>query len=551
MPSFSALVLLSILGVVLAALFLGWTYVRSKRSVPAPPAPPPPEPVEDVSSPFQLLADCTSDLVFLVDEEGRITYASPSAERTFGTRLAAIRGQPFTIRTVKEDRCVAEEMLSSARKEGSARGTLRVMLPGGVVRAYDTLVDATSGAEPGVVVVSGRDVTEQLRLAAQLRQAQKMEAVGRLAAGVAHDFNNMIAVIRSGTALARESLPQGHSAHADLADVASAADRGAALTRQLLSFARTESVGARCADVSLVLAEMSRFVPRLMGRGIQVRFVEGPGLGEVPVSATGLEQVVLNLVINARDAMPSGGWITVEARRIDVRSTEGTSLSPGPHVEIAVRDQGTGMSAEVRGRLFEPFFTTKASGMGSGLGLATSREIVEGGGGTIEVETEEGRGTVIRVLLPRVALVTGQPALAVPEGSVGRRSRILLVDHDPALVALLSRMLAARGHEVIAAASPLEARQQAASFPGAVDVILTGLDLGDHHGVTVLGEVRRTSPKARAILLSGEIRDVADVDHLLEAGVELVRRPVPPEALVEAVERAAARAPVLRQPGEA
>jgi CheY-like chemotaxis protein len=361
----------------------------------------------------------------------------------------------------------------------------------------------------------------------------------------------MIAVIRSGTALARESLPQGHPAHADLADVASAADRGAALTRQLLSFARTEVAGVRRTDVSLVLAEMARFVPRLMGRGIQVRFVEGPALGEVPLSATGLEQVILNLVLNARDAMPSGGWITVEARRVDIRNEEGASLSPGPHVEISVRDQGTGMTAEVRRRLFEPFFTTKESGMGSGLGLATSREIVEGGAGAIEVETEEGRGTVIRVLLPRIALAAVQRRLAAPESGAGRRSRVLLVDHDPALVALLSRMLAARGHEVIAAASPLEARQQAASFPGAVDVILTGLDLGNDHGVTVLGEVRRTSPRARAILLSGEVRDGGDVDHLLEAGVELVRRPVPPEALVEAVERAAARAPVLREPAVA
>jgi two-component system cell cycle sensor histidine kinase/response regulator CckA len=550
MPSFSALVLSSILGVALAALFLGWTYVRSGRGAPSTRSPAP-APVDDGSAAFQLLADCSSDLVLLVDAGGRIVYASPSTERAFAARLAEIRGQPFMIRTVKEDRSVAEEMLAVAHRDGSARGTLHVILPGRIVRAYDTLVDATRGGEPGVLVVSGRDVTEQLLLAGQLRQAQKMEAVGRLAAGVAHDFNNMIAVIRSGTELARDSLPPGHPAHADLADVACAADRGAAITRQLLSFARVESAGARRTDVALVFAEMARFVPRLMGRGIQVRFVEGATLGEVPLSATALEQVILNLVLNARDAMPSGGWITVEARRVDLRSREGTALSPGPHVEISVRDQGTGMSDEVRRRLFEPFFTTKVSGMGSGLGLATSREIVEGGGGAIEVDTEEGRGSVIRVLLPRLALATGLPALAVPEPGVGRRSRILLVDHDPALVALLSRLLAARGHEVIVAASPLEARQQAASFPGAVDVILTGLDLGRDHGVTVLGEVRRTSPRARAILLSGEVRDPADVDHLLEAGVELVRRPVPPEALVEAVERAAARAPILREPAVA
>ncbi len=550
MPSFPTLVLLSLLGVALAGLFLVWTHVRSRKVLLAAPLPPPGS-AEDGSAVFQLLADCSSDLVFLVDAGGRIAYASPSAERMFATPLATIRGQPFTIRTVKEDRTIAEEMLAVARRDGSARGTLRVLLPDGATRAYDTLVDASTGRDPGVVVVSGRDVTEQRRLAAQLRQAQKMEAVGRLASGVAHDFNNMIAVIRSGTTLARESLPAGHPAHADLADVASAADRGAALTRQLLSFARLESAGVRRTDVSRVLAELTGFVPRLMGRGIQVRFVEGPGLGEVPLSATGLEQVILNLILNARDAMSAGGWITVDARRIDLRSREGSGLSPGPHVEIAVRDQGTGMTEEVRRQIFQPFFTTKPSGMGSGLGLATSREIVEGGGGAIEVETEEGRGTVMRVLLPRLTLAAAQPMVPVPENGVGRRSRVLIVDHDPALVALLSRMLAARGHEVIAAASPLEARQQAASFPGAVDVILTGLDLGNDHGVTVLGEVRRTSPRARAILLSGEVHDPSDFEHLLEAGVELVRRPVLPEALVEAVERAASRAPIVREPAVA
>jgi signal transduction histidine kinase/ActR/RegA family two-component response regulator len=438
-----------------------------------------------------------------------------------------------------------------ARLEGAARGSLNATLPSGEVRAYDTHVDATQGVAPGALVVSGRDITEQLRLSDQLRQAQRVEALGRLAAGLAHDFNSLLAVIQSGAALAAEQLPSGHPAQDDLADVAAAAGRGAALTRQLLAFARKDSAHAPRADVASVLAEMARFVPRLVGRGVQVRFAEGTTLGEVPVSSTGLEQVILNLAINARDAMPKGGWITIEARRVEVRSGDGSSLSPGPHVEFSVHDQGPGMSEEVRRHLFEPFFTTKAPDAGSGLGLATSRGIVEGAGGTIEVDTEEGRGSVFRVLLPRLSLAPGQHGLVPPGIPAARRSRVLLVDHDPDLVALLSRLLAARGHEVIAAASATEARLQAASFPGAVDVVLTGIELGDDHGATVLGEVRRTSPKVRVVLLAGDVHVASDVDHLVTDDVEFVKRPVLAETLVDLVERAVEREPARRQPAMA
>ena len=533
-----------------AALFFAWAHHREARSA-AGSEPAPCQGGAEAASAFRLLSDCSSDLVVLVDADGKMTYASRSVERTFGVPLSALRGVPLVERFVEPDRARGVELLERARKHGSARATLRATLPNGDVRAYDTMVDASRGGDPGVLAVSGRDITEHLRLSAQLRQAQKLEAVGRMAAGVAHDFNNLLAVIQSGTALARESLPPGHPAHADLADVATAADRGVAVTRQLLSFARKEAPGARRADVAAVLAELARFVPRLVGRGHQVRFLEGPALGEVPLSSTSLEQVVLNLSINARDATPSGGWIKLEARRVEVRDGDSSGLPPGPYVELAVHDQGTGMPAEVRKRIFEPFFTTKAPGLGSGLGLAVSLGIVEGAGGTIEVDTEEGRGSVFRVLLPHVAVVPGVAVVPKATAPGDRRSRVLLVDHDPALVAMLSRLLAARGHEVIAAATAMEARQQAASFPGAVDVVLTGLELGDEHGVTILGEVKRTSPRARAVLLSGEVREASDVDHLLEAGVELVRRPVPAEALVEVVERAAARSLVRRDPAMA
>ncbi len=495
---------------------------------------------------FRLLADCSSDLVFLVDRQGNIAYASPSVERTFGTTLSSMRGRPFERRVVEGDRELAADLMARARRDGTARGTIRATTASGEVRSYDALADASRAVGPELVAISGRDVTEQVQLAAQLRQAQKLEAVGRLAAGVAHDFNNLLAVVQSGAALAREQLPPGHPAHADLADVATASDRGAALTRQLLSFSRKERPGTERCDVARVIAELAGFLPRLLGQGIRIHIAGEPGLGQLPISAVCLEQVLLNLVLNARDAMPGGGWIRVEARRVDLRSGGEAGLPAGPHVEIAVHDQGTGMDEAVRRRLFEPFFTTKEPGRGSGLGLATSRGIVEGAGGTIEVESEPGRGSVFRVLLPRLA---PGPQLVFPTGTRearSRRSRVLLVDRDPAAVAHLSRLLAARGHEVIVAASVVEARQQAASFPGAVDVVLTSLVVGEEAGVAVLGEVRRTSPRVRSILVAEEVRHDADVDHLLESGVELVRGPVTSAALVEVVDRASTSHPPRR-----
>jgi signal transduction histidine kinase/CheY-like chemotaxis protein len=382
-------------------------------------------------------------------------------------------------------------------------------------------------------------------------QRQKLEAVGRLAGGVAHDFNNILAVVQSGASLAREGLPPGHPAHADLADVSAAADRGAALARQLLAFTRPEGEEVQRSDVRRVLAELARFVPRLMGSAIRVRVSEQGNVGEVPVSTTRLEQVILNLAINARDAMPSGGWIRIEARRREMRDGESPMLAAGPYVEIAVSDEGTGISEQVRRRIFEPFFSTKEPGHGSGLGLATSLGIVARSGGAIDVESEPGKGSTFRVLLPRLPPTRKASPLPGVVVSSSRRSRVLIVDHDPALVALLSRLLAARGHEVATAATAAEARQQAASYPGAVDVVVAGFELGKAPGETVLREVRRTSSQVRAVLVADDERDPSEVERFREAGVELVLRPVSAEDLVEVVERAASKAPAGRVPAMA
>jgi CheY-like chemotaxis protein len=249
--------------------------------------------------------------------------------------------------------------------------------------------------------------------------------------------------------------------------------------------------------------------------------------------------------------MPSGGWIRIAARRREIRDGELPPLAAGPYVEIAVTDEGTGISEQVRLHIFEPFFSTKEPGRGSGLGLATSLGIVAQAGGAIDVDSEPGKGSTFRVLLPRLASPRTTFHIGGAILSSARRSRVLIVDHDPALVALLSSLLAARGHEVATASTAVEARHQAASFPGAVDVVVAGFDLGEAQGEAVLGEVRRTSSQARAVLVADDERDPTEVEHLLGSGVERVRRPVSAEALVEVVERVAGRARVRRAPAMA
>jgi two-component system, cell cycle sensor histidine kinase and response regulator CckA len=482
----------------------------------------------------RIVASATGDLMALLDDEGRVLQLSPSAERKLDLRSPTeARGRGLASLLGPKDGPLAASLVAEALRAGHSHGVVRAFGNPGPPRWYELVMDATDAQGRRVIAVLGRDVTEQRMLAGQLQQAQKMEAMGRLAGGVAHDFNNVLTIIRSGAMLARETLPTGHPAHVDLADISAAADRAAALTRQLLAFARGNARRDERSDAEDVLSSLGVLLPRAVGGGVRILVDVGPGLGEIPLGATSLEQVVLNLVINARDAMPSGGRVRLSARRREARPGDGSGLAPGPVVEIAVSDEGTGMDDSVRSHVFEPFFTTKGAGGGTGLGLSTSLGIVREAGGNILVESVPGKGSTFRVLVPR----TGGGGEAETLRAAPRGRKVLLVDRDPAFVALATRQLAAHGLQAWVAASVSEARQMAASEPGTVDVLVVDLSLGEEHGIEAVGEVRRTNPGARVVLLSGEVRDEADVDHLLDAGIEVVRKPVPPEVLVEAVER--------------
>jgi signal transduction histidine kinase len=249
-----------------------------------------------------------------------------------------------------------------------------------------------------------RTQTALRALEEQHRQAQKMEAIGRLASAVAHDFNNVLAVITTCSDLALEDLPPDATIRPEILEIRQAAERAAKLTRQLLAFSRRQPVSPQRVDVNALVENMTGMLRRLLGATVTASFTPAPGVGAVWADAGGLEQVVMNLAVNARDAMPHGGRLTLATREVEVDATLAAALGaqPGPYVVLAMTDTGTGMDADTRAHLFEPFFTTKAEGMGTGLGLATVYGIVQQAGGFIQVESEPGKGSTFRVYLPRV-----------------------------------------------------------------------------------------------------------------------------------------------------
>jgi hypothetical protein len=370
----------------------------------------------------------------------------------------------------------------------------------------------------------GIDITESRKLEAQLRQAQKMDAVGQLAGGIAHDFNNLLGVILANVEHAREDAACPLMLAEELDEIESAAQRATVLTRQLLAFSRKQP--QRCEPVALdqVVVGCEKMLSRIVGEDIEISTVLGPELASIQADPSQLEQVLVNLVINARDAMPTGGLLIIETRNreLDAVHAPALGLFPGPFVELTVQDTGTGMDAETRARAFEPFFTTKAVGKGTGLGLSTVFGIVEQSRGAIEVESEPGDGTVFRLYFPAVPraveLATPAAELAPERG----HECVLLVEDDPPLRTAIRRHLHSLGystHEAPSANAGLELLRD----PGLhVDLLLTDLVMPGLDGRAFALEAQRVRPGLRVVFMSGFTEHAAvktarfEIDHFVE-----------------------------------
>ena len=377
------------------------------------------------------------------------------------------------------------------------------------------------------------------RTEAQLRQAQKMEAVGRLAGGVAHDFNNLLSVVLSYSSMIAADLQPGDPMRDDVEEIEKAGKRAAELTRQLLMFSRQEVTEPRVLDLNDVLANMDKMLQRILGEDVDLVFLREPALGRVRVDPSHIEQVIMNLVVNSRDAMPKGGKLTIETKNLvlsEAHAQEHLGVTPGPYVMLAVSDTGIGMDQATQAHMFEPFYTTKEKGKGTGLGLSTVFGIVQQCGGSIWVYSELGIGTTFKVYIP---LIDAHPDL-IPvsrtlPSTLGGSETILLVEDEDQIRAVARGILRKHGYQVIEAANAGEALLHCENYAGAIDILVTDVVMPQMSGPELAKRLLRIRPGLKVLCMSGYTDDALVRHGAIEDGVAYLQKPITPEKLARKV----------------
>jgi signal transduction histidine kinase len=373
----------------------------------------------------------------------------------------------------------------------------------------------------------------------QLRHAQKMEAIGRLAGGVAHDFNNLLTAIIGYTDLINERLDENDPTSRDVREIRRAADRATALTRQLLAFSRRQFLNPTVLDVNETVSGLLQMLPRLIGEHIETTTRLWPALGLVKADAAQIEQIVMNLVLNARDAMPTGGHLTIETANVELTDdrirAEGMNVPSGDYVMLSIADTGSGMDAATRARAFEPFFTTKAKGKGTGLGLATVYGIVDQTGGGIALDTAPGRGTSIRIYLPVTTALMEPDRPPVPPLQTEGTETLLLVEDNAAVRELSMRALRKRGYTVYEARNADEAIEWASNSGVKPQLLVTDVVMPGLSGPNLAARLMQQNPTLRVLYMSGYSDDATAVHGAFWGGVPLLQKPFTPAQLAERV----------------
>ncbi len=402
----------------------------------------------------------------------------------------------------------------------------------------DLLVSKSEWKDEPVFLVVFADAGPRVRLEEQLRQAQKMESVGMLAGGIAHDFNNLLTIISGYSHMLASSMLLDENNRFAAEQVIKASDRAAALTRQLLSFSRRQVPQNKIMDLNAVLQGMSPMLNRIIGEHIRLVLLPGKDLGRVRADAGQIEQVVMNLVVNARDAMPEGGKLRVETVNIDLDSQylgRHMEARPGPYVMLAVSDSGIGMDAATREKVFEPFFTTKADGKGTGLGLSMVYGIVKRCGGTLDVYSEPGQGTVIKIYLPRADSSEVGAAPEEERRALSGSETVLLVEDDDAVRGIVQAALQAQGYTMLVASSGEEALTIAKAHVGQIDLLITDIVLPQMNGREVARRFHKKRPATVVLFTSGytdiSLNDASEPDKQ----VHFIGKPFTPAAIATRV----------------
>lgn len=492
---------------------------------------------------FRHLTEYSLDLITILDADGTIRYESNSIHTVMGWVESDYRGRN-AFEFVHPDDCarVMQAFLNALQNHGHTPIlSFRFLHKDGSYRVLEgrgnNLLD-----DPAVrgIVFNSRDVTEQRRLEEQLLQSQKVQALGQLTGGVAHDFNNILTAIIGYADVAEAKLPPGHGSSGAIAEIRKAGERAAALTRQLLAFSRKQILQPRVFNPGDVVVSMEKMLRRLLGERVELQTVLHEPLHAVKADLHQLEQVVLNLAVNARDAMPEGGCLTIDVSNTvldETYTSQRMEVKPGQYVVLAVSDTGSGMSAEVKKRIFEPFFTTKGQGKGTGLGLATCHGIVKQSGGHIAVYSEMGVGTTFRVYLPRCEeYASPLPEKPTPSAAPAGHETVLLVEDEPMLRELGTTVLEELGYRVLSAENGCDALRIVNENPGVtIDLLLTDVVMPKMGGRELAQQLRPMHPGAKVIFCSGYTEDAILHSGSLEAGAFFLQKPYSVAAVAQKV----------------
>ncbi len=493
----------------------------------------------DSEAKYRLLFEANPEPMWVhADDSFRILAVNQAAIASYGFSEAEFMARTVTDLHPPDEHEAVDLLLRRPGETAAIRSGLHHLKQDGTQIEVELLAHAIEFAGQAARLVLARDVTEQRRLEAQLRQAQKMEAVGRLAGGIAHDFNNLLTAILGSAQLALREVEPNHVVREDLEEIRRAGLRAADLTRQLLAYSRRQVVAPKVIDLNEAVRNLDSMLRRLIREDIELVLFLAPTPLAVRSDPGQIEQVVLNLVVNARDAMPNGGRISVRAESVVLDALQPDNsppAPPGPYVHLAVSDTGIGLTAEARAHLFEPFFTTKELGKGTGLGLATVYGIVKQNGGFIYVDSEPGAGTTVRVYLTPATGPIALEALATAPAPGGGSETILLVEDEAAVRQFARRALETSGYHVLVAPDGVEALAIAERHAGAIHVLLTDVVMPGMAGPELARQLSAKRPMIRVLFCSGYTDDATILDGVREAGTPFLQKPFAPEDLIRKI----------------
>jgi PAS domain S-box-containing protein len=484
----------------------------------------------------------SADLVMITDREGLIEYVNPAFEALTGYSPGELSGQtPRILKSSQQPSELYTELWQSILAGNVFRCTMVNRKKNGDVFVAEKTITPLRDGDGKIThfISNDRDITDRRRMENQLQQAQKMDAVGRLAGGVAHDFNNLLMVISSYAELMLDSLTPQHPLRHNVDEIQKASRRAADLTRQLLAFGRKQMQTLQVLNLNLLIEDFNKMLPRLIGEDIELIFVPGDKLGRVKADPVQVEQILMNLVANARDAMPEGGKLVIETASVRLDEAyvqEHAIVPPGDYVLLTVGDSGLGIEPEHMPHIFEPFYTTKEEGKGTGLGLATVYGIVKQNSGFIWVYSEPGMGTTFKIYFPRVRQTKLAPQPATVTGGCPRGCETLLLAEDEAAVRQSTReFLSMNGYVVLEAKNGTEALALARSYKGTIDLMIADVVMPQMGGAKLAAELATDRPTMRVLFVSGYAETTFQRHGTIDVTARFLQKPFSLKALARKI----------------